>query len=128
LSGSTRGGSGFRRRLGGGARVPCERRPADLGRVPEPIGAVRAARLRRVGTPYRGWVGLGRITRFRKPGLIRPIPHLTNYALRLLAEVQEHWPAVSIGGVTMLSAAVLMMDTAHLFRGSPNRSGAWQGR
>ena len=41
-------------------------------------------------------------------------PQLRYYAWRALAEIPEHWPAVSIGGATLLSAAVLVMITAHL--------------
>jgi hypothetical protein len=41
-------------------------------------------------------------------------PQLRHYAWRALTEMTEHWPAVSIGGATFLSACVLVMITAHL--------------
>jgi hypothetical protein len=44
-------------------------------------------------------------------------PQLRYYAWRALAEIPEHWPAVSIGGATLLSAGVLAMITAHLMAG-----------
>jgi hypothetical protein len=53
-------------------------------------------------------------------------PQLRSYAWRALTETVEHWPAMSIGGLTVLSGAVLMMVTAHLFRDS-RTPGAWQG-
>ena len=55
-------------------------------------------------------------------------PQLRHYTWRALAEIPEHWPAMSIGGATLLSAGVLAMITAHLLRESHNRPGAWQGR
>lgn len=42
-------------------------------------------------------------------------PTLQYYAWRALEEIPEHWPALSIGGLTLLSAGVLMMITTHLF-------------
>jgi hypothetical protein len=50
-------------------------------------------------------------------------PELRGYAWRALTETVEHWPAMSIGGLTVLSAGVLMMVTAHLFRESSDRPG-----
>lgn len=44
-------------------------------------------------------------------------PQLQYYAWRALAAIPEHWPAVSIGGATLLSAGVLAMITAHLMAG-----------
>ena len=48
-------------------------------------------------------------------------PQLQYYTWRALAEIPEHWPAMSIGGATLLAAAVLVMMTAHLFSASQNR-------
>ena len=53
-------------------------------------------------------------------------PELRSYAWRALTEIRDHWPAMSIGGLTVLSAAVLLMVTAHLFRDAQARPGAWQ--
>jgi len=44
-------------------------------------------------------------------------PQLQYYAWRALAAIPEHWPAVSIGGATLLSAGVLAMITAQLMAG-----------
>jgi hypothetical protein len=44
-------------------------------------------------------------------------PTLQYWAWRVLTEIPEHWPALSIGGATLLSAGVLAMITAHLFAG-----------
>jgi len=44
-------------------------------------------------------------------------PQLQYYTWRALAAIPEHWPAVSIGGATLLSAGVLAMITAHLMAG-----------
>ena len=44
-------------------------------------------------------------------------PRLQYYTWRALAELPEHWPALSIGGATLLAAGVLAMITAHLFGG-----------
>jgi len=49
---------------------------------------------------------------------------LRYYAWRALAEIPEHWPAMSIGVATALSASLLMMVTAHLFRGAQRRADA----
>jgi hypothetical protein len=47
---------------------------------------------------------------------------LRYYTWRALAEIPEHWPAVSIGAATLLSAGVLAMITSHLFAGQiPHR-------
>jgi hypothetical protein len=51
-------------------------------------------------------------------------PYLQAYTWRALEEIPEHWPALSIGVATLLSAGVLAMITAHLFRDSPSRPGA----
>ena len=42
-------------------------------------------------------------------------PTLQYYTWRALAEIPEHWPALSIGGATLLAAGVLAMITTHLF-------------
>ena len=44
-------------------------------------------------------------------------PKLQYYTWRALAEIPEHWPALSIGGATLLAAGVLAMITTHLFAG-----------
>jgi hypothetical protein len=44
-------------------------------------------------------------------------PQLQQYTWRALAAIPAHWPAVSIGGATLLSAAMLAMITAHLMAG-----------
>jgi hypothetical protein len=44
-------------------------------------------------------------------------PKLQYYTWRALAEIPEHWPALSIGGATLLAAGVLAMITGHLFAG-----------
>jgi len=49
-------------------------------------------------------------------------PQLQYYTWRALAAIPEHWPAVSIGGATLLSAGVLAMITAHLFAGQARGS------
>ena len=49
---------------------------------------------------------------------------LRYYAWRALVEIPEHWPAMSIGVATVLSAGLLMMVTAHLFKNSQQRAGA----
>jgi len=41
---------------------------------------------------------------------------LRYYAWRALTEIPEHWPAMSVGVGTLLSAGLLMMVTKHLFR------------
>lgn len=43
-------------------------------------------------------------------------PQLRDYAWRALWAIPAHWPAVVIGGATLLSAGVLTMITAHLTR------------
>ena len=53
-------------------------------------------------------------------------PELRYYAWRALKEIPEHWPAMSIGVVTVLAAGLLMMVTTHLFRDSQQRVGAWR--
>jgi cytochrome b561 len=42
---------------------------------------------------------------------------LQYYTWRALSEIPEHWPALSIGGATLLAAGVLAMITGHLFAG-----------
>ena len=49
-------------------------------------------------------------------------PELQYYTWRALAEIPEHWPAVSIGGGTLLSLGVLVMITAHLMEAHRRRS------
>ena len=49
---------------------------------------------------------------------------LRYYAWRALTEIPEHWPAMSIGVATLVSAGLLMMVTAHLFRDSQRRADA----
>ena len=44
-------------------------------------------------------------------------PQLQYYAWKTLAAIPAHWPAVSIGGATLLSAGVLAMITTHLMAG-----------
>ena len=44
-------------------------------------------------------------------------PKLQYYTWRALAEIPEHWPALSIGGATLLATGVLAMITGHLFAG-----------
>lgn len=44
-------------------------------------------------------------------------PRLQYYTWRTLAEMPEHWPALSIGVATLLAAGVLAMITGHLFAG-----------
>ena len=51
-------------------------------------------------------------------------PQLQHYTWRALAEIPEHWPAMSIGGATCLAAGMLVMMTAHLFSASQSRRGA----
>jgi hypothetical protein len=48
-------------------------------------------------------------------------PQLRYWAWRTLTEIPEHWPAVSIGGLTLLSLGVLIMITAHLMAGQDHR-------
>ncbi len=55
-------------------------------------------------------------------------PHLRDYTWRALAAIPAHWPAMSIGGATLVSAGVVAMITAHLLRESQNRPARWQGR
>ena len=52
---------------------------------------------------------------------------LRYYTWRALTEIPEHWPAFSIGGLTLVAAGLLMMVTAHLFRDSPARPRASRG-
>ena len=49
-------------------------------------------------------------------------PQLRDYAWRAVAAIPAHWPAVSIGVATVLSAGLLTMITAHLMRESHRRS------
>lgn len=55
-------------------------------------------------------------------------PHFSGYAWRVLAAIPNHWPAMSIGGATLLSAALVVTITAHLFGASQHRPSVWQGR
>ena len=43
-------------------------------------------------------------------------PKLQYWAWRVLEEIPEHWPAMSVGGATVVSAGLLVMITAHLFQ------------
>ena len=54
-------------------------------------------------------------------------PQLQDFTWRALAAIPAHWPAMSIGGATLLSAGVLIMITAHLMSASQSRPGAWLG-
>src|SRR5262245_24317271 len=49
-------------------------------------------------------------------------PELQYYTWRALREIPEHWPALSIGGATLLAAGVLAMITGHLFAGQARPS------
>jgi hypothetical protein len=51
-------------------------------------------------------------------------PQLRDYAWRAVTAIPAHWPAMSIGGATLLSAGVLVMITAHLMRESQDRPSA----
>ena len=44
-------------------------------------------------------------------------PKLQYWAWRALTEIPEHWPALSIGGATLLAFGVLVMITSHLMAG-----------
>jgi hypothetical protein len=44
-------------------------------------------------------------------------PQLRYWAWRALQEIAAHWPAMSIGGGTLVSMALLVMITAHLMVG-----------
>lgn len=55
-------------------------------------------------------------------------PRLQDVTWRALAAIPAHWPAMSIGGATVLAAALIAMITAHLFREPQAHPGAWQGR
>ena len=48
-------------------------------------------------------------------------PQLQQYTWRAFEETLEHWPAMSIGGATLLAGGVLVMITAHLMGGGPRR-------
>jgi hypothetical protein len=50
-------------------------------------------------------------------------PRLQDVTWRALAAIPAHWPAISIGGATLLAFAIVVMITAHLFRESPNHPG-----
>jgi hypothetical protein len=41
-------------------------------------------------------------------------PQLRDFAWRAIAALPAHWPAVSIGGATLLAGGVLVIITAHL--------------
>ena len=55
-------------------------------------------------------------------------PRLQDVTWRALAAIPAHWPAMSIGGATLLAFAIVVMITAHLLRESSNRPDARQGR
>jgi len=44
-------------------------------------------------------------------------PKLQYFTWRALSEIPEHWPALSIGGATLLAFGVLVMITSHLMAG-----------
>jgi cytochrome b561 len=46
-------------------------------------------------------------------------PKLRYFTWRALAEIPEHWPALSIGGATLIAFGVLVMITAHLMAAGP---------
>lgn len=46
-------------------------------------------------------------------------PKLQYYTWRALEAIPEHWPAVSIGALTLLAGVVLAMITPHLMGGHP---------
>ena len=46
-------------------------------------------------------------------------PKLQYFTWRALAEIPEHWPALSIGGATLIAFGVLVMITAHLMATGP---------
>lgn len=49
-------------------------------------------------------------------------PTLQYWAWRALSEIPEHWPALSIGGATLLAAGLLAMIMSHLVAGqTPGR-------
>ncbi len=50
-------------------------------------------------------------------------PRLQDVTWRALAAIPAHWPAMSIGGATLLAAALVVAITAHLFSASQNRPG-----
>jgi len=52
-------------------------------------------------------------------------PQLREYAWRALAAIPAHWPAMSVGGATLVSAGVLMMITTHLMREWQDRQRSW---
>jgi ABC-type Fe3+ transport system permease subunit len=51
-------------------------------------------------------------------------PQLKYWTWRVFTETLEHWPAVSVGVLTAVSAGLLMMVTTHLFRHPQQRAGA----
>ena len=51
-------------------------------------------------------------------------PKLQYFTWRAVAEIPEHWPALSIGGATLLALALLVMITAHLMSASQSRRNA----
>lgn len=50
-------------------------------------------------------------------------PKLQYWAWRVVEEIPEHWPAMSVGGATIVAFGLLVMITAHVFQ-SFERSGA----
>lgn len=46
-------------------------------------------------------------------------PELRRFTWRLLSQIQEHWPTVSIVGATGVAFALLVMVTAHLMAALP---------
>jgi hypothetical protein len=49
-------------------------------------------------------------------------PKLQFWASRAVEETLKHWPAMSIGGATLVSMALLVMITAHLINGQAQRA------
>ena len=52
-------------------------------------------------------------------------PQLREYAWRALAAIPAHWPAMSVGGATLVSAGLLMMIMTHLMREWQDRPSSW---
>ncbi len=54
-------------------------------------------------------------------------PKLQYWAWRVVEEIPEHWPAMSVGGATLVAFGLLVMITAHVFQ-SFERSGSTTAR
>ena len=48
-------------------------------------------------------------------------PQLRYWAWRVVEEIPEHWPAMTVGGATLVSASLLVTITAHLMAGQSQR-------